>query len=107
MLARRFVALALHRWRLPHVHDVVCLLTTELVTNAVLHAGSVMGVRITCRDRAVRVEVRDSSPKVPTTQPYGVDAQTGRGLALVAAQADEWGVEELADGKVVWFEVAT
>jgi GAF domain-containing protein len=79
------------------------LVVAELVSNAVLHGGDPVEVRVFEVDDGLRVEVADGGPGMPAAGRSGPDAMTGRGLALVAALAAEWGVEPLATGgKVVW-----
>ncbi|MCD0485215.1 ATP-binding protein [Streptacidiphilus sp. ASG 303] len=89
----------------------VILVASELVTNAVLHAGPgqlLVDVALTCRGGDVLVEVTDSCPKQPAmsgTQPGGyaeVEQDGGRGLLLVHALAEAWGVRETGPGKTVW-----
>lgn len=104
--ARRFVHDVLRRWAWDGPRRDVELLTSELVTNAVLHARSSVDVSIRCSDRGVRVEVADRSAQVPVAQDYRVDAQTGRGLVLVERTSTSWGVQQREVGKTVWFEVA-
>src|SRR5215213_4714962 len=58
------------------------------------------------RDGRVRISVKDRSKAPPTLRHYQADALTGRGLGVVAALSDSWGVSAAADGKVVWAEVA-
>lgn len=104
--ARRFVDSTLRSWSCREAADVVVLLTNELVTNAVLHAGTRIGLRISRVSGRLRVEVGDASHQALAVRPRNVDAQTGRGLALVESLSTSWGVEHVADnGKVVWFEV--
>lgn len=104
--ARRFVHDALVEWRFEPVADVVTLLTSELVTNAVLHAGSEIDVALCAEGDVVRVEVADASTRVPGHSSHGPEAQTGRGLAVVAAASTDWGAHRTAGGKIVWFEVS-
>lgn len=85
--------------------DAALLATSELVTNAVVHAGTPVGLRITTEDAAVRVEVRDASPHLPVRRSRTHTAGTGRGLIIVDDQADRWGAVRVGDGKVVWFEI--
>lgn len=104
--ARAHVRRLLGRWRLC---DDVCgaaqVVISELVTNAVLHAG---GGRIVCRlaPRAsgVRLEVRDQggSYGVPIRTVAGPEDECGRGLGLVAALSDAWGTEPSGAGFAVW-----
>jgi anti-sigma regulatory factor (Ser/Thr protein kinase) len=88
--------------------DDVALVVTELVANAVLHAGAPISLtvrRLDDRPDAVRVEVADGSPAPPVARSYGSQASTGRGLALVARVATRWGVDQADGGKSVWAEV--
>jgi PAS domain S-box-containing protein len=62
-------------------------------------------VRVRTAGRAVRVEVEDRGLQAPSRRSYSDSSGTGRGLAMVEDTVRSWGVEELEDGKVVWFEV--
>jgi anti-sigma regulatory factor (Ser/Thr protein kinase) len=104
--ARRFIADTLQRWSCAHARDVVELLTSELVTNALLHAGTAIELRLRGDGTSVRIEVADGSSLSPTPRHYGDEAQTGRGLLLVEELATDWGVDRGDEGKVVWCEVA-
>ncbi len=84
------------------VEDAV-LLVSELVTNSVLHGGPPLVVAVDCTEAALQVRVRDGSPQLPTPRDAARGDENGRGLALVDAMSDEWGVERDADGKHVWF----
>lgn len=84
---------------------MVALLTSELVTNAVVHARSDVEVTVSLGARAVRVEVADDGPGRPAVRRAGPDSPSGRGLTLVDAVADRWGVDHAAPGKSIWFEV--
>ena len=103
--ARRFVARALRPVD-PAVREVGVLLASELVTNALLYAQGRITVRVTARDRVWRVGVYDGSPVVVAPRRVGLEATSGRGLALVEQLASAWGVEvDEQTGKEVWFEV--
>lgn len=93
--------------------DTAILLTSELVTNAVLHARTEVHVTVVVDD-GVRVEVHDNSGMLPATRSHAVDSMTGRGLGIVGQLADDYGVE-LEDptamgtsdgGKTVWFSLS-
>lgn len=91
--------------KVPDSHAVlVC--TDELVTNAILHVESDIDVVVQCGDGMVRVEVHDGSRRPPLRQVPPVDADHGRGLLLVEAMSERWGVASTEGGKAVWFEVS-
>jgi anti-sigma regulatory factor (Ser/Thr protein kinase) len=102
--ARRFVTDALDDVET----DVerAALLVSELVTNAVLHAGTELEVAVEVRPRLVQVSVRDGSRAQPTLRRYDRYAATGRGLHLLETLADRWGVDAEDEQKRVWFEIA-
>jgi anti-sigma regulatory factor (Ser/Thr protein kinase) len=102
---RRFLLSALEEWDADQFADDAVLLLSELVTNAVLHAGTEIEVTIQLDDDVLRVEVRDGDPRLPTVRHYSLLSGTGRGLALVAQTARSWDVEPLPSGKRVWFEL--
>lgn len=117
--ARRFVRDTLRSWGLPgsegqasSLVDDAVLLTSELVTNAVVHAGT--QVSLTCRlgGKAIEVTVRDRHPARSLTagQPDGEQADpgdrtSGRGLMLPSALATAWGVTYARTAKAVWFRI--
>ncbi len=103
--ARRYVGARLGELEATPVAEVATLLTSELVTNAVVHAGGCVRVRVSVHGSTVRVTVEDPSRERPRLRRTTSDAVTGRGLALVASLSDRWGVDDLDDGKAVWFEL--
>jgi two-component sensor histidine kinase len=80
-------------------------LTSELVTNAVLHARTKLDVALVVTDAAVLVCVGDESSGRPESPPPADHQENGRGMMLVRALADDWGVlaEKSSEGKAVWF----
>ena len=92
-------------WKAPEPTDVVKLLVSELVTNAVLHAKSEAEVVVQLRAECIRVEVLDRSRELPVVKDVPPDATSGRGMALVRSYASAWGTRSLPHGKAVWFEV--
>ncbi|MEU6115417.1 ATP-binding protein [Streptomyces sp. NPDC047117] len=112
--ARAFAARAFAEWGLGPRTDDALLCVSELATNALRHGvppGRAFRLRLyqyADDGGTVRIEVHDSGPGWPRTPspPPGADAERGRGLLLVAALADKWGVYERDPGKVVWGEFA-
>lgn len=104
--ARRFVDATLRSWACDEVTEVATLLASELVTNALLHAGGAVHVEVSRTPGAVRVEVHDAGHGAPIVRDASERAESGRGLALVDALAAAWGVSPCRHGKTVWFEVA-
>ena len=82
------------------------LLLSEVVTNAILHARSEIEVHVVNHGPVLRVEVRDHGAGAPVVRRQAHDATSGRGLAIVEQVATAWGVTQLPDGKMVWFEIA-
>jgi len=103
--ARAFVGDTLETWGLPAAVEVAVLLTSEVATNAVRHAGGPFEVTVEERTPEVLVKVRDGSARPPTLRVVPVDAENGRGLPMVRILADRWGSTTLAAGKLVWFAV--
>ncbi|MCF3962884.1 ATP-binding protein [Streptomyces fuscigenes] len=114
--ARRFAADALTSWGLAGRADEVLLCVSELTTNALLHGappGRGFRLFLTHAGTELRVEVHDSGGGRPARRSDGgggdgpgldapPDAECGRGLLLVDALADAWGVGERDPGKIVW-----
>jgi anti-sigma regulatory factor (Ser/Thr protein kinase) len=92
---------------MPELLDTdIVLLTSELVTNCVVHAGTTTDVTVRYDGEVVRVAARDRSHATPAMSLQSPEAEGGRGVWLVASLSLDWGVEPLPDGKRVWFEVA-
>jgi CheY-like chemotaxis protein/anti-sigma regulatory factor (Ser/Thr protein kinase) len=104
--ARRFVREMLETWRCPPNDDAV-LVVSELVTNALVHAKSGVWVTLRARGGRVRVEVADRGAGSPEPRAPSPETVGGRGLLLVAAVAETWGIDPSDDGKVVWAELET
>jgi anti-sigma regulatory factor (Ser/Thr protein kinase) len=85
--------------------DDVVLVTSELVTNAVLHGSPPVGLLAKAGSRWLRVEVDDHSSAMPVPQNADDDDEHGRGLEIVAALAIRWGTRPTAAGKMVWAEI--
>jgi anti-sigma regulatory factor (Ser/Thr protein kinase) len=105
--ARDFVAAALKVWDVADLSDVAVLLTSELVTNAVIHARTAIRLCASYAQPELLVEVSDGSATVADVTESGPFSTSGRGLSLVQALATRWGVRVEDVGKTVWFMVAT
>ena len=103
--ARQFLRDTLETSALNGAGEVVALLASEVVTNAVQHAGSSMQLRVIRGSSSIRVEVDDESEKLPERQNPDLAAERGRGILLVDSLATAWGVDYRDVGKTVWFEV--
>jgi anti-sigma regulatory factor (Ser/Thr protein kinase) len=103
--ARTVVRDLLRQGRRPDLVDTACLLTSELVANAVVHAGSPVGLVVDLDEARLAVEVIDSSSAAPAPVAAEPLSVSGRGLAMVADLADAWGVTPIVPGKAVWFSL--
>lgn len=105
--ARRFVEQVLGESEGQRTLDILKLLTSEVVTNAILHSGSDVELTIERVRSSVRVQVTDGTPVFPVRRQYDPEAIHGRGLPILDRLAARWGVEESSAGKLVWFEIDT
>jgi len=105
--ARAFVRSRLESWEAEEMVPDAELVASELVTNAVLHARTNVRLKVALESDTVRIDVFDGNSRLPTMVPCGLDATSGRGLALVAALATAWGIEQQGDGKSIWAEIGS
>lgn len=103
--ARSFVDVTLMAWDLDELRERAVLLTSELATNAVLHARTPFRVSVVL-DGEVTIEVTDGSEELPRLEAVPVDGDRGRGLLLVSRLASRWGSRLEDGGKTVWFTLA-
>lgn len=103
--ARQFVEAKLHGLVPRTVEEVAVLLTSELVTNVVVHARTPMRLDVDLTGDSVRVAVVDGAPRSPALRRAHDARLTGRGMNLVEALAEQWGVDPTTGGKKVWFEL--
>jgi serine/threonine-protein kinase RsbW len=106
--AREFARRALADWGIGERADDVLLCVSELATNALLHGvppgrGFKLYLSLDAAG-ALRVEVHDSGEGQPRIPDTGAGDESGRGLLLVEALADKWGVGGRDPGKIVWCE---
>ncbi|GAA1508512.1 hypothetical protein GCM10009677_46590 [Sphaerisporangium rubeum] len=105
-LARRLVRERLKDWGREEDGDVAELLLTELLTNALRHAGGAPVVTLIADGAVLRCEVRDSGPGRPRMHAAETYDESGRGMQLVDLLARRWGVTGHTTGKTVWFDLA-
>jgi len=116
---RRFIDDVLTRWRLTGHLETATILASELMANAVVHAGTPFAVNASIDlDRSelvVGVSDFDARSLLNPISALGLrslldepdmDAESGRGLLIVASLADRWGVDYAAQGKTVWFALS-
>lgn len=107
---RRIMRLHLTMWGLPHVVESAQLCVTELVANVITHVGpqTPTTLAVSMNGNLLRIEVIDPDTRaLPTLLAARADDEFGRGMALVEATAERWGVVLRADTKVTWCELAT
>jgi anti-sigma regulatory factor (Ser/Thr protein kinase) len=103
--ARALLREELERWGLPELVETGTLCVSEIVTNAVVHAGTPVRLEIELRPECVRVEVHDGGAAPPERLQAQLDDVHGRGVAIVEMLTTQWGVEAADAGKCVWFEL--
>jgi PAS domain S-box-containing protein len=103
--ARALVRQALEAAAAEQWADDAQLAVSEVVTNALVHAGTELHLSARISDSGVRVEVADGGRHLPSVREYSLAAGTGRGLRLVADLVDRWGSYPTDAGKIVWFEI--
>jgi anti-sigma regulatory factor (Ser/Thr protein kinase) len=106
---RRIISAQLRYWHLDPLIDQAALGVTELLTNVHRHAepDKMCTVEIELLLDRLTVSVHDHDPRLPTVGGDDVLATSGRGLSLVAAVSESWGVRPQGEtGKVVWFSLS-
>jgi hypothetical protein len=96
--ARRLVVERLAVWGCENTEDAALVLS-ELITNAVVHAGGAVTITVTRDGRRIRIEVSDNAPGQPRP---GGPSPGGRGLHIVTQLSEHWGFHPTATGKLVW-----
>jgi anti-sigma regulatory factor (Ser/Thr protein kinase) len=103
--ARAFIERTLQNWRCDEHVDTARLLVSELVTNVVVHAGTDATVCIALDRDRLRIEVTDGCGEPPRSRQIVPDDLSGRGIPIVEALGDAWGVDPRTGGKTVWAEI--
>ncbi|GAA2775927.1 hypothetical protein GCM10010521_63180 [Streptomyces rameus] len=109
--ARQFITDSLHTWGLDDLIDDTQLLTSEIVTNALIHADSDVDLRLREYPDHLRLEIHDTDPTPPIPTPITLapdtnqHAEHGRGLLIVDALATQWGNTPTGRGKTIWVNI--
>ncbi|MET7438451.1 SpoIIE family protein phosphatase [Streptomyces sp. NPDC004082] len=107
--ARQQLRELLHDWACDDQVDSAVLMTSEMVTNVLVHtdADALLVAQLSgdTGERRLRVEVTDGSDDLPHKRRPGELASSGRGLVLMELLADAWGVDPRGQGKSIWFEL--
>jgi hypothetical protein len=105
--ARGQVRAVIRAWKVPVDPDIAVLLTSDLVTSAIMHGNGETVTLVIRRTRGhLRIDVYDASRSLPVAADEPARSQTGRGLALVAALSTEWGSFRTPAAEAVYFTLA-
>ncbi len=104
--ARRRVRLLLAGSGREDLTETAVLLASEIVTNALLHAGTDIDLAGRLDGTGLRIAVGDGSSHLPSRRSYAATAGTGRGLLMLESMVEDWGVVERPGGKTVWFQLS-
>jgi CheY-like chemotaxis protein len=104
--ARAFLVETFATWGLARLADDGMLVVSELVTNAIRHAGTPCRLQLAADEAAVRIAVTDTGAGSPDPQPFSETESHGRGLRIIGAVSSAWGVDALPDGKIVWADLS-
>jgi anti-sigma regulatory factor (Ser/Thr protein kinase) len=102
--ARHWIVQCCHDWECADLADSAALLITELVTNVFLHARTDCLIDAAFDHAVLAVTVTDRDPHEPSLHPAST-AEDGRGLVILEAIADDWGIQHVDGAKSVWFRL--
>ncbi|HEV7897038.1 MAG TPA: ATP-binding protein [Planosporangium sp.] len=105
-VARRLLDRACRSWSVLELLEPAELVTTELVANAVRHAGSRVMLTVSLHHGHLQISVGDDSRAPPQPRAATPSDEHGRGLLMVEALCEDWGMTCVGGGKVVWAKVA-
>ena len=103
--ARRWLVQRCHKWDCDALADPAALMITELVTNVFLHARTDCLIHAAFDRPTLAVSVSDEDGQELSLRGASSSAEDGRGLAIVAALADAWGIQHADGTKCVWFHL--
>ena len=104
--ARSVVRQTLEGWCDEERLEDVALCVSELITNAVVHAGSEPQLLVHVRPGVIHVEISDESDVLPILRGAGPEDTSGRGVSILKMLSDRWGaLRRSGGGKTVWFDI--
>ena len=103
--ARQLARGALEQWGLAAAAETTLLLLTELISNGVRHANTMLSLVVTFDGFRLHVGVRDHDTHPPALTPASPETRHGWGLRLVNLLSSDWGTILDRDGKTVWFDL--
>jgi hypothetical protein len=103
--ARQLAGQALEQWGLAAAEETALLLLTELISNGVRHANTMLSLLVTYDGLRLHVGVRDHDTHPPSMAPASSETHHGWGLRLVNLLSSDWGTVFEPDGKTVWFDL--
>lgn len=103
--ARHALTSTCRSWSVPELTDAAVLVLSELVTNAVVHAGTPLLLLAEHNGAGLTLAVADGSVAAPAVLPEDDDREDGRGMAIIEAMAAGWGFQRTVLGKVVWVTI--
>lgn len=104
--ARRWIIERCREWHCDALADPAALMVTELVTNVFLHARTDCLVHAVFDHPTLTVTVTDQDVRELSPQSPSTTTEEGRGLAIVAALADAWGIKHADGAKSIWFHLS-
>jgi hypothetical protein len=105
--ARGQVRAAIRDWKVPVDLDIAVVLTSDLVTNAIMHGdGETLTLALRCSRGRLRIDVYDKARFLPTGVGEPANTRAASGLVLVAALSTDWGSFRTPAGKAMYFTLA-
>ena len=103
--ARQLATHTLEEWGLAAAEEVALLLLTELISNGVRHANTLLTMVLAYDGSRLHVGVSDHSGRQPVLMPPSLESHHGWGLRLISLLSSDWGTTLKPDGKTVWFDL--
>jgi anti-sigma regulatory factor (Ser/Thr protein kinase) len=105
--ARAFVRMALEKRVSPESLQDLLLLASEMVSNVIRHARTPLTLSVETHRTFVRLTVTDGALPFEASAPPTDEAESGRGIGIIASVSRKWGIGDTPIGKSIWAEVDT